>query len=159
MNKRWSDLLGPLELIVIAIAIDSPMYSMRPLTKQILSFVRWQSLREAICYVIMRANMGHGYHSSSHRSSTMMVSHWRMFLLRVDSTFAAFLTTLSLSHSTYVGSPCGMGTPNLLSFKRRCSMASRHVFNAMNSAEKVLVSTVCWCLLYHTMGARFRKST
>ena len=28
----------------------------------------------------------------------------------------------------------------------------------MNSLEKVLDSTVFWCLLYHTMGARFTNN-
>ncbi len=81
------------------------------------------------------------------------------FLFKVDSTFVVFLTTLSLSHKTYVGSPSCMGIPKHRNLNRKCSMDSKQALSAMNSAEKVLVSTVCWRLLYQTMGARFIKIT
>jgi len=80
-------------------------------------------------------------------------------LFSVDSTFVVFLTTLSLSQYTYDGSPFGMGIPKHLNLNCRCSMASKHAFSAMNSAENVLVSTVCCRLLYQTTGARLRKTT
>ena len=81
------------------------------------------------------------------------------FLFSVDSTLVVFFTTLSLSQNTCVGSPRGSGTPKHRSLKRRCSMASRHALSAINSAENVLVSTLCCLLLYHTTGARLRNTT
>ena len=80
-------------------------------------------------------------------------------MLRRDSTFVVFFTTLSLSQNTYVGSPFSIGMPKHRSLNRKCSIASRQTFKAMNSAEKVLVSTVCCRLLNHTIGAQLRNMT
>ena len=75
----------------------------------------------------------------------------RCFLLKVNSSLWALLTTLLLSHMISIGPSTGI--PNIHSLKRRASTASRHVCMAMNLDPKVKASTVFCHLLYQRIGA------
>jgi hypothetical protein len=80
------------------------------------------------------------------------------FLLSADSTFVEFLTTLSLSQSTLVAWSLTIWIPNILNLNRMYCEASVPAQRAINSETKVLDSTVFCLLLYHKIGAMFRKN-
>ena len=66
------------------------------------------------------------------------------FLFNDDLTFDVFFTTDPLSHRMTVADwSSDIGIPNIHSLNIRCSTSSIHCFNAMNSDENALVSTVC----------------
>ena len=67
------------------------------------------------------------------------------FLFKLESNRDEFFTTLSLSHRIFVLS--STGTPNIRNLNRNAVMCSMHVFRAINSDEKALLSTVFWRLL------------
>ena len=78
------------------------------------------------------------------------------FFFNVESGIVMFLNTALLSQKTFIEP--SMGMPNILSLYCNASICSTAVFMAMNSLPKVLVSTVFWCLLYHTTAARLTNN-
>ena len=125
-----------------------------PFTKKVVPHILCMILIERVWEVLLGLYSSNGDDYRHHIPTKVVICDWWILFFNTDLMFNKLRTTLWLSQNMLVSHTSIMVIPNILSLNLAYASHSTPAFNAINSIENVLYSTVCCWLLYQNMGAQ-----